>query len=157
MDILQDHSREPLRASLIQQLSAYSQNEDEFLRHVDYLAGTQGKKIYPVLLNIFSQLDFKDDEARSIWKDLVQHRQQMADSMGRPVNLTTAICDYMLTVRKELIHPKVVELNLFEETSHYCKCDSLTGLYNRSYFEEALKSEASRCKRYQTEFSLVFF
>ena len=157
MDILQDHSREPLRASLIQQLSAYSQNEDEFLRHVDYLAGTQGKKIYPVLLNIFSQLDFKDDEARSIWKDLVQHRQQMTDSLGRPVNLTTAICDYMLTVRKELIHPKVVELNLFEETSHYCKCDRLTGLYNRSYFKEALKSEASRCKRYQTEFSLVFF
>ncbi len=157
MDILQDHSREPLRASLIQQLSAYSQDEDEFLRHVDYLAGTQGKKIYPVLLNIFSQLDFKDDEARSIWKDLVQHRQQMTDSMGRPVNLTTAICDYMLTVRKELIHPKVVELNLFEETSRYCKCDRLTGLYNRSYFKEALKSEASRCKRYQTEFSLVFF
>ena len=77
--------------------------------------------------------------------------------MTRPVNLTTAICDYMLTVRRELIHPKVVELNLFEETSHYCKCDSLTGLYNRSYFEEVLKSEASRCKRYQTEFSIAFF
>ena len=40
MDILQDHSREPLRASLIQQLGAFSQNEDEFLRYVDYLAGT---------------------------------------------------------------------------------------------------------------------
>ncbi len=157
MDILQDHSRESLRASLIQQLNAYSQNEDEFLRHVDDLAGTQGEKIYPVLLNIFTQLDFKDNEARSIWQGLVQHRQQMMDCMVRPVNLTTAICDYMLTVRRELIHPKVVELNLFEETSHYCKCDRLTGLYNRSYFDEVLKSEASRCKRYQTEFSLVFF
>lgn len=157
MDILQDHSREPLRASLIQQISAYSQNEDEFLRHVDNLAGTQGEKIYPILLSIFTQIEFKDNEAQSIWHDLVQHRQQMTDSMARPVNLTTAICDYMLTVRKELIHPKVVELNLFEETSHYCKCDSLTGLYNRSYFEEALKSEASRCKRYKTEFSLIFF
>ena len=157
MNIIQDRPKETLRASLIQQLSAYSQNEDEFLRHVDSLAGTQGEKVYPVLLNIFSQLDFKDDEARSIWQDMVRHRQQMMDSMARPVNLTTAICDYMLTVRKELIHPKVVELNLFEETSHYSKCDRLTGLYNRSYFEEALKSEASRCKRYQTEFSLVFF
>ncbi len=157
MDVLQDHSREPLRASLIQQLSAYSENEDEFLRHVDTLAGIQGEKVYPVLLNIFSQLDFKDDEARSIWQDMVRHRQEMMESMARSVNLTTAICDYMLTVRRELIHPKVVELNLFEETSHYSKCDSLTGLYNRSYFEEALKSEASRCKRYQTEFSLVFF
>ena len=127
------------------------------MRHVVYLAGTQGDKIYPVLLNIFTQLDFKDEEAPSIWQGMVQHRQQMMVSMARPVNLTTAICDYMLTVRRELTHPKVVELNLFEETSHYCKCDSLTGLYNRSYFEEALKGEVSRSKRYQTEFSLVFF
>lgn len=157
MNAVLDHSRSPLRASLIQQLNAYSQDEDEFLRHVVYLAGTQGDKIYPVLLNIFTQLDFKDEEAPSIWQGMVQHRQQMMVSMARPVNLTTAICDYMLTVRRELTHPKVVELNLFEETSHYCKCDSLTGLYNRSYFEEALKGEVSRSKRYQTEFSLVFF
>ena len=157
MNILQDHPKEILRASLIQQLSAYSQNEDEFLHHVVDLAGTQGEEIYPVLLSIFTQLDFKEDEARSIWQDMVQHRQEMTDAMARPVNLTTAICDYMLTVRRELTHPKVVELNLFEETSHYSKCDSLTGLYNRSYFDEALKSEASRCRRYRTEFSIAFF
>jgi len=157
MDILQDHSRESLRASLVQQLSAYSQNEDEFLRHVEYLAGTQGEKIYPVLLNIFTQLDFKDDEAGSIWQDMVRHQKQMMGSLGRPVNLTTAICDYMQTVRQELVFSKVVELNLFEETSDYRKSDSLTGFYNQSYFNEALKSEASRCKRYQTEFSLVLF
>ncbi len=157
MNRLKDHTNELLRASLIQQLSAYSQNEDEFLRHVVDLAGTRGEEVYPVLLNIFTQLEFKEDEARFIWQDMVRHREQMTDSMARPVNLTTAICDYMLTVRRELLHPKVVELNLFEETSHYCKCDSLTGLYNRSYLEEALKSEASRCKRYRTEFSLAFF
>ena len=132
MNILQDHSNEILRASLIQQLNAYSQNEDEFLRHVVDLAGTQGEEVYPVLLNIFTQLNFKEGEAQFIWRDMVQHRQEMIEAMDRSVNLTTAICDYMLTVRKELIHPKVVELNLFEETSQYCKCDSLTGLYNRS-------------------------
>ena len=157
MDTLQNHSKEHLRASMIQQLSAYSQNEDEFLRHVVDLAGTQGGKVYPVLLNIFTQLDFEEDEARSIWQDMVRHRQQMMNAMTRPINLTTAICDYMLTVRRELIHPKVVELNLFEETSYYSKSDSLTGLYNRFYLEEALKSEASRCRRYQSEFSIAFF
>ncbi len=146
-----------LRASLIQQLSVYADNEEEFLRHVDHLAGTQGDRIFPVLLNIFTQLDFKVEEAPSIWRNLVKHRQKMMNAMDRPVNLTTAICDYMLTVEKALIQPKVVELNLFEETSHYSKCDRLTGLYNRAYFEEALNSEASRCRRYQSEFSLVFF
>ncbi len=146
-----------LRASLIQQLSVYADNEEEFLRHVDHLAGTQGDRIFPVLLNIFTQLDFKVEEAPSIWRNLVKHRQKMMAAMDRPVNLTTAICDYMLTVEKALIQPKVVELNLFEETRHYSKCDRLTGLYNRAYFEEALNSEASRCRRYQSEFSLVFF
>lgn len=156
MNISKDRPTE-IRASLIQQLSAYSQNEDEFLRHVVELAGTQGEEIYPILLSIFTQLDYQEDEARSIWQDMVRHRQEMMGAMARPVNLTTAICDYMLTVRKELIHPTVVELNLFEETSHYSKCDSMTGLYNRAYFNEALKSEASRCKRYRTEFSIAFF
>ncbi|MEE9258896.1 MAG: diguanylate cyclase, partial [Nitrospinaceae bacterium] len=151
-----DHRMEHLRASLIQQLSFYSHNEDEFLRHVDHLAGTEGDRVYPVLLNILTQLEFDYEEAPSIWRDLVLHRQQMMNAIGRPVNLTTAVCDYMLTVQKALTQPKVVELNLFEETSHYSKCDRLTGLYNRNYFDEALKSEASRCKRYQTEFSLVF-
>ena len=47
MNILQDQSKENLRASLIQQLSVYSQNEDEFLRHVVDLAGTQGEKFIP--------------------------------------------------------------------------------------------------------------
>ena len=142
---------------MVQQLSVYSQNEDEFLRHVVDLAGTQGGKIYPVLLNIFTQLDFGDREAETIWQEMVRHRQQMMKAMNRPINLTTAICDYMLTVREELIHPKIVELNLCEQTNHNCKCDSLTGLYNRSYFEEVLKNEASRCKRYRSEFSIAFF
>ncbi len=145
-----------LRASLIQQLSAYSDNEEGFLNHVDRLAGTQGDRIFSVLLNIFTQLDFRE-EAPSIWRDLVKHRRMMMVSVDRPVNLTTAICDYMLTVKKALNQPKLVELNLFEETHHYSKCDRLTGLYNRTYFEEALKREASRCRRYQSEFSLVFF
>ncbi len=146
-----------LRASLIQQLSVYADNEEEFLRHVDHLAGTHGDRIFPVLLNIFTQLDFKVEDAPSIWRNLVKHRQKIMAAMDRPVNLTTAICDYMLTVEKALIQPKVVELNLFEETRHYFKCDRLTGLYNRAYFEEALNSEASRCRRYQSEFSLVLF
>jgi diguanylate cyclase (GGDEF)-like protein len=149
-------SSENLRASLIQQLSAYSQNEDEFLRHVDHMAGTQGDKIYPVLLNILTQLEYQEEEAEVVWRSLVQHRSQMMASMNRPVNLVTAVCDYMLTVQRAMVHPKVVELNLFEETHHFSKCDSLTGLYNRTYFEEALKTEAARCKRHQSEFSLIF-
>ena len=153
----QDTPMDDLRASLIQQLSVYSDNEEGFLRHVDHLAGTQGDRIFSILLNIFTQLDFNYEEAPSIWRNLVKHRRMMMDSMDRPVNLTTAICDYMLTVKKALHQPKVVELNLFEETHHYSKCDRLTGLFNRTYFEEALKSEASRCRRYQSEFSLVFF
>ena len=147
---------EPIRASLIQQLSAFQNDEDGFLRHVEQTAAQSGPGMYCALLNIFTQMEFEEVEAEYLWKQMVDHRRLMVDSMKRPVNLTTAICDYMLTVQKSMIHPKIVELNLFEETHHYSKCDGLTGLYNRSFFEEALHSEASRALRYQTEFSLVF-
>jgi len=147
---------ENLRASLIQQLGAYMRDEDDFLHHVAEMAEKLGNQVYPPLLHIFTQLDFEDEEAAIIWNDMLDHRRKMMASMKRRVNLTTAICDFMLTVKKALIHPKIVELNLFEETHHYSKCDRLTGLYNRTFFEEALKSEASRARRYQSEFSLIF-
>lgn len=156
MKLIQEPAMDTLRASLIQQLDAYRNNEDDFIRHVDQWAREHGSGIYSALMNVFTQLDYPPEEAETIWEKLVAHRESMMQSMNRPVNLTTAICDYMLTVQKSLIHPKIVEMNLFEETHHYSKCDSLTGLYNRSFFEEALASEASRALRYQTEFSILF-
>lgn len=126
------------------------------MEELERIAQAEGDLIFPVLLNVFTQLDFSRDEAKGIWEGILKHRKEMSDSFKRQVNLLTAICDYFLTIKKSFNYPKVVELKVFEEANHFSKCDSLTGLYNRGYFEESLNGEISRARRYETEFSILF-
>ena len=134
----------------------HGEDEEKFLQELEQIARSEGDLIFPVLLNVFTQLDFNQEEAKEIWEGILKHRKEMSDSFKRQVNLLTAICDYFLTIKKSFNYPKVVELKVFEEANHFSKCDSLTGLYNRGYFEESLSGEISRARRYDTEFSILF-
>ena len=147
---------QPLRESIIGFMKNYGEDEEKFLQELEQIAQSEGDSIFPVLLNIFTQLDFSQGEAKVIWEGILKHRKEMSNSFKRQVNLLTAICDYFLTIKKSFNYPKVVELKVFEEANHFSKCDSLTGLYNRGYFEETLGGEISRARRYDTEFSILF-
>ncbi len=148
---------QPLRNTIIEFVKNHGEDEELFLHDLEAIVEKEGDLVFPVLLNVLTQLEFSDLEAKGIWEEILKHRKKISQSLSRQVNLLTAICDYFLTVRKAFTYPKVVELKVFEEASHYSKCDYLTGLYNRGYFEEALQGEISRAKRYKTEFSLIFF
>jgi diguanylate cyclase (GGDEF)-like protein len=146
----------PLRESIIGFMKNHGEDEEKFLQELEQIARSEGDLIFPVLLNVFTQLDFNQGEAKEIWEGILKHRREMSDSFKRQVNLLTAICDYFLTIKKSFNYPKVVELKVFEEANHFSKCDSLTGLYNRGYFEDCLSGEISRARRYNTEFSILF-
>ena len=151
-----DKSDLALRDSIIEFMKNYGQDEDMFIRELEQIAKSEGDLVFPVVLNVFTQLDFSREEAKGIWEGILTHRREMSESFKRQVNLLTAICDYFMTIRKSFNYPKVVELNVFEEANYFSKCDSLTGLYNRGYFEECLSGEISRSRRYNTEFSILF-
>ena len=147
---------QPLRESIIGFMQNHRGDEEKFLQELEQIARSEGDLIFPVLLNIFTQLDFSQREAKEIWEGILKHRKGMSESFKRRVNLLTAICDYFLTIKKSFNYPKVVEFKVFEEANHFSKCDSLTGLYNRGYFEDSLSGEISRARRYDTEFSMLF-
>ena len=147
---------QPLRESIIGFMKNHGEDEEKFLQELEQIAQSEGDLIFPVLLNVFTQLDFDQNEAKEIWEGILKHRKEMSESFKRQVNILTAICDYFLTIKKSFNYPKVVELKVFEEANHFSKCDSLTGLYNRGYFEESLSGEISRARRYSTEFSILF-
>lgn len=157
MRIFQGQIMENLRDSIIDYMKVHGENEELFLRDLEQIVEREGDLVFPVLLNVFTQLDFNKTEAKEIWNGIIKRRLEMNEAMGRQVNLLTAICDYLLTVRKSFTHPKMVEMSVFENVEHISKCDSLTGLFNRGYFDEALIGEISRSKRYSTEFSVLFF
>jgi diguanylate cyclase (GGDEF)-like protein len=149
-------SIKPRREPIIGFMNNYGPDEEKFLQELERMTQSEGDVIFPVLLNVFTQLDFDQVEAKGIWQGILKHRKEMSDSFKRQVNLLTAICDYFLTIKKSFNYPKVVELKVFEEANHFSKCDSLTGLYNRDYFEDSLSGEISRARRYDKEFSILF-
>lgn len=145
-----------VREFLIQLIGRFSEDDTGFLKEVDRLIKSAGNEVYPVLLNLFTQLEFSEQEAKIVWEDILRHHYKLNSVVGRQVKLLTSMCDYLLSVKKSLKNPTVVELKLFEEANHHSKCDPMTGLFNRSYFTEALSGEISRSKRQHTEFSLIF-
>ena len=102
-------------------------------------------------------LDLDIEEAGKCWFEIIDHYESLCVSTGRRISLTTAICDYFCSVHQSLKNPKVVELHIFEKTIRESNYDSLTGLFNRRYFDEAIERELSLAKRHNTELSLLFF
>lgn len=145
-----------LKKSLLRCLSEHSHDETRFLHELNKIRSKEGDKIFTVLLKLLTDLDFEKEDAKKNWLEILDHQEEMRHRQGRPINLLTAICDYFFTVNKFFNSPKVIELDVFEKTVESSKTDSLTGLYNRRYFDEILTKEINRGERYGTEFSLLF-
>ncbi|TDJ52731.1 MAG: diguanylate cyclase [Nitrospina sp.] len=148
---------ETLRDSVIQCINVNSKGDTKFLHELDHIAQRVGDSVYSILLNVLTQLDFNDREAKNLWLEILDHRQRMVVTMNRPVNLATAVCDYMVEIKKSMHSPKVVEMKIFEEASQASQSDFLTGLYNRAYFDKAFNIEIARAQRMKKDCSLVFF
>ena len=69
-------------------------------------------------------------------------------------DLTTGETDF-LTMFAQQIEMAITIAGLFEEVKAQAVTDSLTGLYNRRYFEEYLKKEVVRALRQKQSFSVI--
>ncbi len=68
--------------------------------------------------------------------------------------LTTGETEF-LTIFAQQIEMAITIADLFEEVKAQAVTDSLTGLYNRRYFEEYLKKEVTRALRQNQAFSII--
>ena len=68
--------------------------------------------------------------------------------------LTTGETEF-LTIFAQQIEMAITIADLFEEVKSQAVTDSLTGLYNRRYFEEYLKKEVTRALRQHQPFSII--
>jgi len=146
-----------LRQSLMEIFNADKAEDADIQKRLENLVQKHGNVVFSAWVHLLTQLEFSEMEARDIWTGTLDHKSEMEKQMNRPLNFVTALCDYLMVIKKSFHQPKMVELELFEETTHSSRCDALTGLYNRGYFEETLAREAHRSLRYESEFSLVFF
>ncbi len=145
-----------LRQDIIDSLNSNENGKPHFFDALNQIVEKEGEQVYPILLNVLTQLDFSPEDAKKNWQRIVEHKSQLEGKLGHAVSLMTTVCYYFSDVEKDIQSPAIIELKTLEETKKNSHSDGLTGLFNRRYFDEALQGELNRAQRYDGCFSLFF-
>ncbi len=132
--------------------------EDSFLDLlVDTLDGLEESARGQFLQRFFrtiSQLDLTDTQSLEYWVEILRRRQVLAESLGKPVSLKTAIVD-VLASSGQMHVPILMEYDEFKKLQINAATDALTGLYNRRLFDEYCDKELNRARRYSQHLAVV--
>lgn len=129
---------------------------EDIVDTLNLLVHREGKTACKVILELLMHRDFGSDEAHLYWEDIVGHHRTMSASLGRPVSLSVAVCDYFSLHGKGVNFPKLIDVHEFEAMHSERQFDFLTGLHNRQTLENALSQEFSRAERYHRKLSVLF-
>lgn len=144
-----------LKKRLISLLTS-AKSDTDFLDQVNKLAALEGTAVFQTLLEILGGIDIAEHERKELWQNIVYHRQQLSLTLGRDVDITTAISDYLQTRTSLLKHPRIVETSAFENIVHDTVHDNLTGLANRPSFDQTYQQQISMAERHGDNLSVLF-
>jgi len=103
----------------------------------------------------FFRLNLEPREVEYHWQRLLLHQSRFPAPEGRKIDLRTAAFDYFLNETDLLAEPMVMERAELRQTELMAYFDYLTGLRNYAYFENEIKTEVARAKRYETSLCLL--
>ncbi len=112
-------------------------------------------EFYSGLLQALMNLRFPETEAKLHWKEIVKHKWYMSEHLKRNVGIRVAALDYFHNIKGLVKQPKIVEIAEFADISWKAVTDSLTGLYNHRYFQNAVNSEIKRMIDNDSRFSVL--
>jgi diguanylate cyclase (GGDEF)-like protein len=112
--------------------------------------------IYSDFLLLLTHLRFTEEEAKSHWRKIVEHRQEMHRNLKRDIGIRVSLMDYFVNLSPRLSNPKLMEFSAYEQLEKSAVTDGLTGLFNRRHFASVLEKEIERAERYQQTKALLF-
>ena len=101
-----------------------------------------------------AQIDLSETQSNEYWQRILTRRRELAESLGRPVSLKTAMVDVLATTNFFRV-PILMEYEEFKKLQVNAATDALTGLYNRRLFDEYSEKELNRAKRYNQQLAFV--
>lgn len=146
---------DPLRSAVIECRNSTA-DDDAFITRLNQQIAEGGSEFCINIFQTLASLDLPLETAKKYWFEVVEHRRFLADKLLRPVDLITAMSDYLRTATAHHPHARLVEMDSYEKIIHDTMHDSLTGLFNRLYFNETYEQQISLAKRYNTDLSVLF-
>jgi len=131
--------------------------DDDLISSLNSVVEQDGEGACKIIMEMVAHRDCDHQDAARHWEKIVAHQAELSRIIGRSVGLHATVCDYFHWVEKSIGYRKLIDVHTFEEIFNQARRDFLTGLYNRQEFEEMLKREIARAKRYDRKVSLLFF
>src|SRR3989442_5411156 len=136
------------RVRLLRLLDEPLPKGETVLHRLDTVCSETGRPVHAELLRLLTHLSYPNEAARQVWLGFQVHRATLARRLGRDVGARVALFDYLVNADRTLTNPKIIEVSDFEKTERSAITDHLTGLFNRAHFDDCLKKEINRCRRY---------
>jgi diguanylate cyclase (GGDEF)-like protein len=105
-------------------------------------------------LRAIAHVDLRESQSVQVWEEMLSRRRELADLLGRPVSLKTALTDVLCT-SGFLRLPIIIEYEELKRLELNAVTDPLTGLHNRRLFGETFDKELNRARRYAQPLGLV--
>ena len=121
----------------------------------EILSDSTKKKFFDRSLELFINLSFSEEEAKNHWENILNNIDFIKNQLNREVGLRVAIVDYFINHTEMMKEPIVVELRVFKENEKLALVDSLTGLFNKRFYDITVKKEYKKALRFNQIFSLV--
>jgi diguanylate cyclase (GGDEF)-like protein len=144
-----------LTPKLVALLSRRSQGIAFWTRELAKLEEKHGADAYRALLYVLTHLDFSPRRAKTEWKRVLRTWEELAEKLGKRLDLRVAVLHHFIGVQKKLKNPTVVEIKFLQKAQDSVIVDELTRLYNYRYFRHRLEQEVKRVRRYDQGMSLL--
>lgn len=113
------------------------------------------ESFYSDLIFTLTNLRYDEAEARVLWVNLLTHKLDMSDRLGRNVGIRVAGLDYFKNIIGALDEVKIVDASSYIETAQLAVTDGLTGIFNHRYFQDRLQRDIARAKEEDSKVSLL--
>ena len=130
-------------------------DDDTHLRQYLHIRKADNEHFFSTYMKLLCEIDMQEEEARYHYNQIQAHADKLSTITGRDVGFRVALLDYLLNINPKLNCPKIIEFSTYTNLLAQTTMDSLTGVFNRRYFDEQLCTEINRSKRYNNTFSLL--
>jgi diguanylate cyclase (GGDEF)-like protein len=114
-----------------------------------------GLEVYSEIIYQLTRLQFPPIIAQQYLMNVIDHMQALSKSLGRQIGLCIASYDYFVNISKLIKNPVLIEEGQLKQKEEYADKDALTGLFNRTYFNQEITREIEKFRRFGTPFSLL--
>ena len=130
-------------------------DDESFIADLNGLVRRHGEHVCPYIFNSLAALELPVDDAVSLWTQLQTHRLELAATLGREIGIVTALSD-LLDQTGRGSHAQLIDTRVLERAVRGTTHDYLTGLCNRTYFDETYEQQVNFAKRYNSHLSVLF-